>query len=157
MNMVQDKIKFVEAIPPANYSGAAGTGNYISLKNYRKCAIVINTGAWAGGTAAVTVNKATEVSGLGATAASFSYMYTNDGAATGSLLTKTAVTSNTFNLDTANSMYVIEIDAASLGDCDCIQLAVASPGANNDYYSATYVLSEPRFKDDYDTVEPLTD
>lgn len=143
--ILNEQVKIVEAIPPANYTGAAATGNYVSLKGYGHCTIIIQTGAWAGGTAAVTINKATDVSATGETAASFSYMYTNDGAATTDTLTKTAVTSNTFNLDTAASMYVIEVDPATLGDYDCISLAVASPGANNDYYNAVYILSEPRY------------
>lgn len=137
--------KYVEAYPPNNYTGAAATGNYVSLKGYQSCTIVIQTGAWAGGTAAVTINKATDVSATGATAATISYMYSNDGAATTDTLTKNAVTLNTFNLDTANSMYIIEVDPAELGDYDCISLAVASPGANNDYHNAIYILSGARY------------
>lgn len=144
--------KLVEAIPPANYSGSAANGNYVSLKAYEHCTIVIQTGAWAAGTAAVTINKATDVSATNAEAMSFAYMYTNDGAATTDTLVKTTVTANTFNLDTANAMYVIEIDPADLGlngtsglPNDCISLRVASPGANNDYYNALYILSGCRY------------
>lgn len=143
--MLLERCKIVEALPPKDHTGSAYDANYVSLKGYGWCTIVIQTGAWAGGTAAITLNKATDVSATGETTASFAYMYTNDGASTTDTLTKTAVTSDTFNLDTANSMYIIEIDPDSLGAYDCIQLAVASPGANADLVSALYILSDARY------------
>ena len=154
---------YVEAIPPANYTGAAVDGNYISMKGYDHCTIIINTGAWAGGTAAVTINRATAVAGTSEDAGGveFDYMWTNDGATTLSALTKTAVTADTFNLDVAASMYIIEIPAdtikgSSTTEYDCIQLAVGTPGSNNDYFGATYILHKGRYKSDT-PIEPLTD
>jgi len=87
-------------------------------------------------------------------------MYTNDGATTLSALTKTAVTASTFPVDTANSMYVIEIPAASIKEgstteFDCIQLAVGAP-SGTDIFSATYILWKGRYKSDT-PIEPLTD
>jgi hypothetical protein len=139
-----EDVMIVECIEPLDITGSAKDGNYVSLKNAGHVTIVINTGAWAGGTSAVTINQATAVAGTSEKALGFSVMYTNDGAATASALTSTTVGSNTFNLDTANSMYVIEIPADTLdadNDFDCIQLALASPGSNADLVSATYVLS----------------
>ena len=154
---------YVEAVPPANYTGAAIDGNYISMKGYDHCTIIINTGAMAGGSTAVTINRATAVDGTGEDAGGveFDYMWTNDGAVTGSALTKTAVTAGTFNVDTALSMYVIEIPADSIKgssttEYDCIQLAIATPGANADLVSAVYVLSKGRYKSST-PIEPLTD
>jgi hypothetical protein len=162
MNLVYEKT-IVEALAPVDITGAAHDGNYISMKGYDHCTIIINTGAWAGGTSAVTVNRATAVAGTGEDAGGveFDYMWTNDGAVALSALTKTAVTADTFNLDTANSMYVIEIPAASIKgssttEYDCIQLALATPGANADLCSATYILSKGRYKSDT-PIEPLTD
>ena len=157
------EVTFVEAIAPQNITGTAVDANYISMKGYDHCTIVINTGAWAGGTSAVTINRATDVSATSEDAGgvSFDYMWTNDGATSLSALTKTAVTADTFNLDTANAMYVIEIPAASIKgssttEYDCIQLALATPGGNNDYVSATYVLWKGRYKSDV-PIEPLSD
>lgn len=144
------EVKIVEAIAPINTTGAAQTANHISLKNYDHCTIVINTGAWAGGTSAVTVQQSTVVAGTDDKSLAFTEYYTNDGAATTDTLTKTTC-SSTFNLDTANSMYVIEIPAASLdtdNNFDCIELNTASPGSNNDYVSATYILWKGRYKSD---------
>lgn len=148
-NLTNESVMLVEAIAPIDTTGAAQTGNMISCKNAQHVTIVINSGAWAGGTAAVTVEQATDVTDSAGTskAVAFSYMYTNDGAATASALTKTTVTSNTFNVDTANSMYVIEIPVDTLdvdGGYDCLQVLTASPGGNADLIQATYIMSGTR-------------
>ena len=151
MSLGNEIVKIVEAIAPINTTGAAQAANHISLKNYDHCTIVINTGAWAGGTAAVTVEQSTVVAGTDDKALAFSWMYTNATAPTTDTLTKTAVTANTFNLSVAASMYVIEIPAASLdtdNNFDCIELNTASPGANADLISATYILWRGRYKAD---------
>ena len=133
---------------PANYTGAVGTTEYVSLKDYRRATIKIQTGAWAAGTAAVTLNEATAVAATGAQALEFEYMYTNAAAVTAPTLVKTAVTSDTFNLSVANALYLIEIDASELSaGFDCLSVAIASPGANADFYSVSITLSDPRYVD----------
>lgn len=132
-----------------NMSGTAMTAKYVSLKNYGHLTIIIHTGAWAAGTAAVTLSQAKNVSAGSAKALGFGYQWT--GTVASGALTRTAVTSDTFNLAAANTLHVIEVDADSLdrsNDFDCVTLAVASPGANNDYYNVDYILSEPRFAED---------
>lgn len=142
-----DNIKPVWAMEPKNYTGAAGTASYVSLKNYNHITIAIQTGAWAGGTAAVTLSQAKTVAGGSSKALAFSTMWVNTGAAPDTF-TATTVSSNTFNLDTANLLYVIEVDAATLdidNDFDCISVAIASPGGNNDFYGVTYWLCGSRY------------
>lgn len=146
MHQLVENIKVIWAAEPKDYSGAAMTAEYVSLKNYAHLTIVIQTGAWGGGTAAVTVNEATNVSADSAQALSFDYQW-NDVATSGTLV-KTAVTGDTFDLDTANKIYVIEIDASELDvvdGFDCVTLAVASPGVNADFYGVLYLLSGARF------------
>lgn len=138
-----DKAKLVFGTAPANYSGAASTSDIVSFKDYNHATVIIQTGAWAGGTAAVTLKQATDVAGTGAKALSFAKMWTNDGDTTSDSLAEIAVASDTFNLDTANAMYVVEIDATDLdlaNAFDCLRVDVASPGANADYYGVTIVL-----------------
>lgn len=131
---------------PKDYTGAAATTEWVSLKGYQHCTFVVITGAWAGGTAAVTLNEATVVAGTDTQQLAFNYMWTNDAAATSPLLVETAVASDTFNLDTANSTYVIEVDASELSaGFDCLSVAIASPGANNDLYALFAILSKPRY------------
>jgi hypothetical protein len=141
------KQKFLWAAEPKNYTGAAVTKKYVSLKNYTRLTILIQTGAWAAGTAAVTLAQATAVAGTGTKALAFTKQY-NDEATSGTLV-ETAVTSNTFNLTTANKLYVIEVDVESLdvnNAFDCVSVDIASPGANADFYGVQYVLSGARYQ-----------
>jgi len=62
---------YVEAIPPVDIT-AGLDANYISMKGYDHCTIVINTGAWASGDADITINKATDVSTSDETTLTFS-------------------------------------------------------------------------------------
>jgi hypothetical protein len=146
LSLIEDA-KIIWACAPANYTGATNTPKYVSLKNYQRLTVIIQTGAWAGGTAAVTVTQATDVAGTGEKAYdALDYMWSDE--STSGTLVKNAVTSDTFNLDTANKVYVLEIDADTLdvaGGFDCVAVAVASPGANNDYYGVTYILGGARY------------
>lgn len=142
-----EKAKFIWAAEPKNYTGAAMADKYVSLKNYGQLTIVILTGAWAAGTAAVTLSQATAVAGTGAKALAFTD-YWDDVTTSGTLVKKAAV-SNTFNLGTALKMYVIHVDDRMLdvaGGFDCVTLAVASPGANADFYGVAYILGDARYQ-----------
>lgn len=144
-----ERAKLIWAAEPKSYVSAAMAAKYVSLKNYARLVIVIITGAWAAGTAAVTLSQATAVAGTGAKALGFANQW-NDVAASGTLV-KTAVASDTFTLGTANKMFVIEVDAGSLdvaGGFDCVTLAVASPGANADFYGVAYILEGARYQQD---------
>jgi hypothetical protein len=142
-----EMLKPVWANEPKNYTGATNTIKYCSMKNYKRLWVLIQTGAWPAGTAAVTLKQATDVSGTGIKALAFTKMWVNTAAAPDTF-TETAVTNNTFNLDTANLLYVIEVDASSLdvdNAFDCVAVNIASPGVNNDYYGTVYVLGGARF------------
>lgn len=144
---LMESLKAIWANEPKNYTGAAATKKWVSLKHYTNLTIVILTGAWAAGTAAVTVEQATAVAGTSNKAVSFVDYW--DDLTTSGTLVKKAATSNTFNLDTALKMYVIEIDARMLdiaGGFDCVALTVASPGANADFYGAAYILHGSRYQ-----------
>ena len=140
--------KILWANEPKNYTGAAATTKYVSLKDYRHLCIQIITGAWAGGTAAVTLSQATAVAGTGAKALGFTKQF-NDVTTSGTLV-ETAVVSDTFTIGTANKLFVIEIDASQLdvaNGFDCVGVAIASPGANADFYGVLYTLSGSRYGD----------
>lgn len=138
------------AAVPIDTTGAAVTGDYVSMKDYSHLTIIITQGAWAGGTPAVTLKQATDVSNSRSDekALGFSYYWTQTGL-TGTGYTKTAVTSNTFKLTaTPNTITVIEVEANTLdtdNGFDCVRLDIASPGANADLISAVYILSGARY------------
>lgn len=139
--------KILWANEPKNYTGAAATKKYVSLKDYSHLTAIIITGAWAAGAAAVTLVQATAVAGTGEKALALA-KYWHDEATSGTLVETTA-SSDTFDLDTANKLYVVEIDAAQLdvsNGFDCCAVAVASPGANADLYGIAYILSGARYR-----------
>lgn len=139
---------FETGILPKDITGAAQTADYVSLKDYTHVTIYIQQGAWAGGTPAVTLFQATDVAASGEKALSFAKRWTKVGV-TGTTFVETAVASDTFNLaNVANTINVLEIDAADLdvdGGFDCLTVKVASPGANADLLSVTYVLCGARY------------
>ena len=115
--------------------GALATTNgdcdYVSLKGYSRCTIIIavdNATTVTGG--AVTLKQATAVAGTSEKALAFSKMWANLDAAAGDTLTETAVTSDTFTTlttDNKNLLYVIEVDADDLdvaGGFDCLRVDV---------------------------------
>ena len=138
-----EKVHSLPASAPANMSGTAMTALWVSLKNMNHIAFHIQTGAWAAGTAAVTINQAIDISGTSSKAVAFTQYWTITGTGTGDIPTLNTAVSNTFNLSTANTLYVIELDAAVLDVSNAfrtVTLAVASPGANADYYGVLYHL-----------------
>jgi hypothetical protein len=127
-----DVAKIVYASP---IIGALATTNgdcdYVSLKNFDRCTIVIavdNATTVTGG--AVTLKQATAVAGTGEKALSFSKMWVDLDVAAGDTLTETAVTSDTFTTlttDNKNALYVIEVKASDLdvsNGFDCLRVDV---------------------------------
>lgn len=159
-------------ITPAfqSQTGAAISGDFVSMKNYGKCLILLHEMRGANATATVfRVDKATEVAGstqsTGITMNNFWYVQdvasaTGDvggtaAATVGATDTWTKGTAATsFTGSTTQSVgqwYAIEIDASELPDSsynyDCIQLAIVSSNGAH-YLSAWYVLYEPRYAED---------
>lgn len=140
--------KIVPGAVPIDTTGAAVSGDYVSLKGYTHLTVVIMQGAWAGGTPAVTLKQATNVAAASEKALSFS-KYWSGTALTADTLTETAVVSDTFNLTTtANTFTVLEVDASSLdvdNSFDCVRVGIASPGSNADLIAVLYILTGTRY------------
>lgn len=137
-------------VAPKDITGAAQVGDYMSLKNYSHCTVVLIQGAWAGGTPAVTLHQATDVAATGEKALAFTSRWSKVGLGTTTQFAHTAVVANTFNLPaTANTLTVLEVDANTLdttGGFDCLCVKVASPGANADLLAILYILSDARYR-----------
>ena len=78
------------------------------------------------------------------------------------LMVPRTATGNTFNIlgtTQVECLYVIPIDAALLGDgYDCIELNTADTGAGtNAYVDAIYILSEPRYMDQFGGPSAIVD
>lgn len=146
-----ENVKIVQAIAPVNTTGAGQDGAWVSMKHYRNLAVIIETGAWAGGTSAVTLEQATDASGTGAKALAFEKYHkvfdadeTPDDSAS-----EVAVTSNTYTLGDNANVHVIEVRDADLdtdNDFAFVRVRTATPGANADLVSALYVLYNGDFR-----------
>lgn len=147
-----ERVKLVQGCPPGVLATTVGDGDYVSMKNYRHCSIVlvVDNGATVTG-CAVTLKQATDVAGTSEKALGFSTMYANTDTGASDTLVETAVTSNTFTTSTTdnkNLMYVIEIDDTDLdaaSNFDCVRfdglLMANAVGA------VVYILSDPRYQD----------
>ncbi|MDZ7595869.1 MAG: hypothetical protein U0932_14570 [Thiobacillus sp.] len=131
MNLnLTDIAKIVQGSP---IIGALATTNgdcdYVSMKNFDRCTIILTVDNAATVTgAAITLKQATDVAGTGEKALPFAAMLANVDTGAGDALTETAVTSDTFTTattDNKNLMYVIEVKAEDLdvaGGFDCLRV-----------------------------------
>lgn len=141
-----ENFKLIEVGVPKSWASTACTAEWICTKNCERITWVIQTGAWAGGTAAVTLKQATSDGGSSA-AVAFTTYYT----VAGETVTANTATSNTFNLSAASTMYVVEVKADQLNvtsGYDWVKIAIASPGANADFYSVVAIASNLKYGPD---------
>jgi hypothetical protein len=135
MNMeFLDRYDIVEGLKPMTPSSS--TPDYVSLKNYEKCTVVIHVANATTVTgSAITIKQATAVAGTGEKALAFTTMKANIDCAASATWVVTAVVSNTFTTDATNSknlMYVIEVDPSSLdiaGGFDCFRAGTGNATA----------------------------
>ncbi len=142
--------KIVIGAVPIDTTGAAVTGDYVSMKGYAHLTVIIVKGAWAGGTPAVTLKQATDVGNSLSDEKALSFTKQYKGTAlTADTLTSNTVSSDTFSLAaTANEYHVIEVDASSLdvdNGFDCVRVGIATPGSNADLICVVYILSHARY------------
>lgn len=138
---ILERMKIVQGAVPIDTTGASQSGDWVHLKKGKRLVVLIATGAWAGGSPAVTLEQAQDNAGTGAKALSFNEYYRNT-ALTSDTWVKTAVVSDTFTIGTANRLYAIEIMSDQLdtnNDFTHVRCVVASPGANADLIAILYI------------------
>ena len=156
MSKLFDNCQLVSAILPVDSQSAANNGDFVSLKNYSKCAIVIHKAVGvAGDDPTATVTQATTVAGAGEKALNFTAIRVKQGAdlaAIGTFTNTTQSAANTYTSLTsaeAACLWVIEINASDLdtaNNFDCLRLCIPDTGAGGaQLLSALYILSGPRF------------
>lgn len=151
---ILEKMQIVSAIVPVNLATGANAGDWVSLKHYGRCAIVLFTGVGTGSNdPTMTLLQATSVSGTSSKALTFTRADYKDATALTSLGTFTTVTqtaANTFTVagsTTMQKLWVIDIKAEDLdidNGFDCLQLSVADVGSNSQLGCALYLLHEPK-------------
>jgi hypothetical protein len=142
------KGKVVVGLAPITPS--TSTPDYVSLKGYQKCTVIIvyDNGNTVTGSA-ITLKQATAVAATGEKALAFTKQWANADVGANDTLTETAVTSNTFTTDTTNAkngIHVIEVDADDLdqdNNFDCLRAGTGD--AANMVLAVIYILHGPRY------------
>ena len=153
--MLVQNSQIVPAFVPVDMSSAANNGDWVSMKDYNRCAVVLLTSVGTAGDDPIfKLQQATANDGTGAKDLTFDSIYEKEGAtalsAVGqySLVEQSAATSYT-NADAAENetLMVVEIQASDLdaaNDFDHVQLSVADVGTNAQLGVGFYILYEPR-------------
>lgn len=154
-----EKINIVEGFPAVDLSTAANNGDWVSLKHYKRCAVVFISGiGTAGQDPAVVFLQASDVSGTGSkalnplAASAYKKQAATSLASTGAWSSAAAdLTSNTLtNTDAAEQslIWVVDIAADELdvdNGFDCLRATVADVGGNAQPGYLCYLLHEPRY------------
>jgi len=138
-----EQAKLVTAFVPVDINSTGVSGDYVSMKLYDHVSIIVQAGV-IGAAATISVYKATDISGTGATLFSADNWYTI-GTNSSDTLTKGTAASTIGTGTTDNQMRLIEIDAEELGDYDCVQVRMSDPG-DPTVVSGLYLLQKPRYK-----------
>lgn len=129
---------------------STSTPDYVSLKNYERCEVLIlvkNATTVTG--SAITLKQATSVGAGGEKALAFTKALRNIDLATDDTLTAFDVASNTFTTDSTDSknlLYVIDVKAEDLdvnGGFDCLRAGTANATAAT--VTVLYRLYGPKF------------
>lgn len=133
---VEGRFRPVMGVAPINITGAGKASPWINMGQGKKVRFALLQGAWAGGTAAVTVTQASDNAGTGEKAVAFTKIWqATISGQTLDVLAEVAVTSNTFNLSTAGVLTIIEIQAGDLDTNNAfnfVRINTATPGSNAD-------------------------
>jgi hypothetical protein len=152
---ILEKMQIVSAIVPVNLATGANNGDWVSMKYYGRCAVILFVGV---GTTAndpvLTLSQAKDVSGGSSKALNFTrYDYieaTALTAASGQFTTVTQAAGDTASVTGSavqQKILVVDIKAEDLdianGFCT-LQASVADVGTNTQLGAALYLLHEPR-------------
>ncbi len=134
-----DFAQIATAFVPVDLNDGANNGDWINMKNFHRCAVVVIAAA---GTAAndltLTLTQATDNAAAGEKALNFTEIFTKQGASLAAIPTWTKVTQSAGNTYTNGTngeeqlIYVVDIAAEDLdiaNDFDHIQASIAQVGA----------------------------
>lgn len=132
---------WISAAVPKDITGGAYAGDYVNMSAAEELWVMIQQGAWAGGTPAVTMGQGTTAAG-GSTAALTTFQAWNGVALTDDQYAAVTVAAGTFNLTaTANTVTIIRAKAVDMTEgYKFLRAEVATPGSNADLLAISYVL-----------------
>jgi hypothetical protein len=154
-NLLVEAAQIVAAIIPVDSQSGANNGDWVSMKNFDRCTVVILKAAGvAGDDPVITMKQATDVAGTSAKALNFTRVDSKVGVQTGigAFTTNTQAAGNTYtDLVSAESqgLFVLEFKSEDLdvnNGFDCLQLSIPDTGAAGaQLISALYILRGPRY------------
>jgi len=154
MNMhILEKCQIVSGFVPIDLAAAAQTGDYVSLKNYGRCAVVLfKAVGTAGEDPIITLTQATDVAGTGVKNLIFDRIDVKQGTQTAiGTFTTIANADHDYTEATAaenQAVWVIDVKAEDLdidGGFDCIKAAIGDVGVGAQLGALLYILHEPRY------------
>lgn len=150
-----EKMDIISGFVPVDMQTGANNGDWVSLKNYHRCLVVLFKAAGtAGDNPTITLKQATDVAGAGSkNAAIIAEVYQKQGTLTGvGQWTRVTQAAAATYVDTASAenqgVYAIDVDTADLdvaGGFDCIQVSVADVGVNAQLGCAFYMPYMARY------------
>lgn len=142
-----EMIRVVPAIAPQT-GASARSGDWISLKGYDGVLIAVHIAMGNAATTAITVDKATDVSGTGnSDGITVNRVWKHTGAIGAAISYAAVAAASSFTSSSTGSgqdLYLLDIKAEELGDYDCVQLELGASNAAN-LVSAEYLLYGPRY------------
>lgn len=154
-NLLVEEAQIVAAIIPVDSQSGANNGDYVSLKNYDRCTILVYKAAGvAGDDPVITVTQAQDVAGTAVKALNFTRVDAKVGAQTGvgTFTTVTQAAGNTYTdlvSAEAQGLFAIEFKSEDLdvnNGFDCLKVAVPDTGAGGaQLLCALYILRGARF------------
>lgn len=152
-----EKVQIVSGFVPVDMKTGANNGDYVSMKNYGRCAIVLHKGVGgAGEDPTIVLQQATSVAGTSVKALPYDRVdykigtLTAQGTFTTAAPSAAAAAAGTYTLSgvgTVEAIIVFDIKAEDLdidNGFDCIRATIADVGTTVQVGSLEYHLHEPR-------------
>jgi hypothetical protein len=154
-NLLVEEAQIVMAIVPVDSQSGANTGDYVSLKNFERCTVlVVKAAGVAGDDPVITMTQAQDVSGTGVKALNFTRVDSKVGVQTGigQFTINTQAAGNTYT-DTvsaeAQAIFAVEFKGEDLdvnNGFDCLKVAIPDTGAAGaQLLTAIYILRGQKF------------
>lgn len=154
--LLAETAQVVMAIVPVDSQSGANAGDWVSMKNFDRCTIIILKAAGvAGDDPVITLKQATDVAGDSPKGLNFTRVDSKVGVQTGigAFTTNIQAAANTYT-DTvsaeAQGVFLIEVQASDLdvnGGYDCLQLSIPDTGSGGaQLIAACYLLRTARFQ-----------
>lgn len=153
-SLLAEQVQIAPAFIPVDLATAGATGDWVSLKNFATCALVIIKATGSGSEDPVlTFQQAVDVSGTSAkNLAAVTRFHKKTGADVFAIGTFTEVSQTAANTVTVEggeqSVIVVEFKSEDLdvgNGFDCLRVTIADPGATANIAAGLYILRGARF------------